>query len=129
VRARSDMGTGLRRLLTCQAAAHGFEVQTSIFSGLYGTAHGLANEGRHFDPALLDIQNDRARGWKFRWRSIPIRARVCGSLLLVGIVDSRRTCRYERAEPARRTSTTCGLLPRPIGGPASVLLDFSCYPA
>jgi hypothetical protein len=49
------MCAGWRRLLPPYAAAHGFEFQADILSGLHGAANRLAYEWRNFDTALLDV--------------------------------------------------------------------------
>ena len=54
------VGSGDRRLLSRYTAAYRFELQTGILRGFDRAAHGLSHEGRDFDSALLDVENDGA---------------------------------------------------------------------
>ena len=45
--------------------------ESSILGGFHGTAHGFAYERRHFDSALLDVENDGSCGGSFVWLQRP----------------------------------------------------------
>src|SRR5215468_8327012 len=56
------MRAGRGSLFTRQAAAHRVQFEAAVLGRLDGAANTLADERRHFDATLLDIENDRALG-------------------------------------------------------------------
>src|ERR1035438_5497994 len=56
-RAAGNMRARRGRLLPGQAAAYDFEVNPARLGKFDRRPHGLANKGRHHNPALLHIQN------------------------------------------------------------------------
>lgn len=53
-----------RRLQPGQAAADSIKLQTCILRGFDGAAHGFTHEGRHFNSALLHVEDHCAFGWR-----------------------------------------------------------------
>jgi hypothetical protein len=53
-------------LLAGQTAADSIEFQACVLSGFDGTSHSLSHECRHFDSALLHIQDHRAARGQLR---------------------------------------------------------------
>jgi hypothetical protein len=63
VRARDHMGSRHGSLLPRQAAAYGFQFKAGGLRGFHCAAHCLPSKRRHFDSALLDIQDYGASRW------------------------------------------------------------------
>jgi hypothetical protein len=63
-RTGGNMRSSGRRLLAGYAAAYGFQIQSNVLSSFDGAAHGLPHERRDFDATLLDVEDDRPRGWQ-----------------------------------------------------------------
>lgn len=52
------MGSGGGGLLAGYSTAYGIQLQTDVLGGFYRSAHRLPDERRHFDSALLDVEDD-----------------------------------------------------------------------
>lgn len=87
MRARGHMRPYWRRLLPRHTAADGLQFEASILRGFQRSPYGLAYEGRHFNSALLDVQDHgstRRRfllacsigsAWIFCWHGLAGRSR------------------------------------------------------
>ena len=67
------VGSGWRRLLASQAAADRIQIQAILLGHFDRRSHALSQEGRNDDSALLDIQYNRAAGWKMSRNRRPSR--------------------------------------------------------
>ena len=64
-RSRGHVRSGGRSLLAGHAAADCIHFQANVLGRFDGAAHRLAYKRRHFDSALLYVQDNGSAGWQF----------------------------------------------------------------